>query len=85
MSSDRVGWEGWAVAFIAIVATPVGLLFLPILGGFGGTSHSRYPPMDAPPSPINPLRLTVGLVIALVLVVAASWLIRRTDWESPSQ
>lgn len=85
MSNERVGWEGWAIAFIAVVGIPVGFLFMPIIGGFGGTSHARYPPIDAPPPPINPLRLTVGLVTALLLVGAAAWLIRRTDWETPAQ
>ena len=85
MSNERVGWEGWAIAFIAVVGIPVGFLFMPIVGGVGGTSHARYAPMNAPAPPIEPLRLTVGLVVALILVVAAGWIIRRTDWETPTQ
>ena len=85
MSNDRVGWEGWAIGLIAVVGIPIAFLFMPIVGGVGGTSHARYPPMDAPPPPINPLRLTFGLVLALLLVVAAAWIIRRTNWETPPQ
>ncbi len=85
MSNERVGWEGWAIAFIAVVAIPVGLLFLPIVGGVGGTSHARFPPINAPAPPIDPVRLTVGLVIAVLLVVAAAWLIHTTAWETSAQ
>lgn len=85
MSNHRVGWEGWAIGLIAVVGVPIGLLFMPIVGGIGGTSHSRYPPINAPAPPINPLRLTIGFVVAIVLVVAAAWIIHKTDWETPTQ
>ena len=85
MSKRRVGWEGWAIGLIAVLGVPIGLLFMPIVGGVGGTSHARHPPLNLPAPPINPLRLTIGLVIAVVLVAAAAWIIHRTDWETPTQ
>lgn len=85
MSNERVGWEGWAIAIIVLGGVPIGLLFFPILGGFGGTSHPRYVPPPPVPPPLDPSRVALGLGLALCLATAAIWLIRRTDWESPSQ
>ena len=81
MSNDQVGWEGWALVIIALGGVPAGLLFLPIVGVFGGTSHPRYRPAPPSPLPLDPSRLVMGVGLALLLVVAAAWLIRRTDWD----
>ena len=85
MSNDRVGWEGWAIGLIAVIGIPIGFLFMPIVGGVGGSSGARYPPINVPAPLIDPFRLTVGLVIAVLLVIAAAWIIRRTDWDTPAQ
>ncbi|MDH5422779.1 MAG: hypothetical protein OEY55_13330 [Acidimicrobiia bacterium] len=85
MSNRRVGWEGWAIGLIAVVGVPIGLLFIPVVGGIVGTTHGRYPRLSVSAPPINPVRLAIGLVIAAVFVMAAAWIIHKTDWETPTQ
>ncbi len=85
MSSNRVGWEGWAIAIIALGGVPASLLFLPLVRGFDGTSPVRYSPPPPAPPPLDPSRFALGVGLALFLVATAVWLIRQTDWETPSQ
>ena len=86
MSDERVGWEGWIIALIALAGVPGGLLFLPIIGGIAGATD--YPVGAIPTShapPLQPVRLMIGIGVALALAAIAAWLIRRTDWDTPVQ
>ncbi len=85
MSSNRVGWEGWAIAIIALGGVPAGLLFLPMVHGFDGASPVRYVPPPPASPPLDPSRLALGIGLALFLIAAAVWLIRHTDWDTTAQ
>lgn len=86
MSNDRVGWEGWIIAIIALAGVPFGLLFLPLIGGIaGGMDYPVRPGPATPAPPLQPARLMIGIGVAVVLAAIAGWLIRHTDWDTPVQ
>ncbi len=86
MHDERVGWEGWIIAVIALAGIPAGLLFFPIIGGIaGGTDYSARPVPTTLAPALAPARLMIGIGVAVALATIAGWLIRRTDWETPVQ
>ncbi len=78
--------DGWLIAVIGFVAVgaPV-LLFVAVrlvgLGIEGDPAVAQMVPTAE--VSLDPGRAVIGVVVAVLLVAAAGWVIRRTDWSSP--
>lgn len=88
MSDDKVGWEGWFLAFVIGAGLPVGAIVgIPVIGGLvepGARTALYHMTSPAIPQPGGE-RVTVGLAAAIGCVAVAVWLVRRTNWTSPDQ
>jgi hypothetical protein len=76
--------DGWLMALVVVIAmaAPFSLLVLVLATGLGLDTGQGLP-RSGPRIEValNPLRAALGVGTALVLVGAAVWIIRRTDWS----
>ncbi len=76
---ERLGWEGWLILFGLGLGVVPAAIFFPGIGLDVPVSEIRL--WSPPAPPIDPVRLAVGLAVALALVAAAVRLIIGTDWS----
>lgn len=74
---ERLGWEGWLAMFVAGATVVLSGLFLP---PWVGVTSEAPPVPDSATAPLDPARLVLGLGVAVLMIVGAVWLVRRTDW-----
>lgn len=81
MIDDEVGWEGWIVLAGVVGVAVLGLLFTVMVIGSGMEGAAvRVTGGGAPPFVLR--RLAIGLGSASVMMLAAAYLIRTTEWDS---
>lgn len=85
---ETPGWEVWFLLAVLAIGCGAALVVLAVgVGGIAGFESAPQISASVSPAPASapvpePGRMAVGVVGALVFGVAATWIIRTTDWAN---